>query len=283
MTKCLTAGPCIWQHNISPIPFGHQIIDVRSIWNKSGGLCFFLFVTSFQSDGIPECGYFSFQPCEICSSHWHTHTALSVCTWMKGNLTMVRHEMGCVLHALRSCLIVSQSAAGSIIAMIRKRPFVKPGESFLFSSFGRARRWREAGIDKFDWIIRSQHRPLNYFYCFSVSRFLQQVPLHPSMFLLFLLAATVTSTNTNCKLWGCNEVTAACFHTFCLAFIGTLMPRKSSEDCKEGWRFFWSSIFQHETAEGVWWLLNSAFVPPQHMQFSLIDVADLSLGKLWNS
>ncbi len=50
---------------------------------------------------------------------------------------MVRHEMSCVLHALCSCLIVSQSAVSSIIVMIRKGPFVQTRESSLFSSFGR--------------------------------------------------------------------------------------------------------------------------------------------------
>lgn len=110
-------------------------------WRKKSLSLFYM----LQSDGIPECGYFSFQQAQTCSSLWHAalrehRLCKCVCVWVcewKPPLTMVWHEMSCVFRALHSCLIVSQSTAGRIIAMIRRRPFVQTRESSLFSSFGR--------------------------------------------------------------------------------------------------------------------------------------------------
>lgn len=66
---------------------------------------------------------------------------------------MVWHEMSCVFRALHSCLIVSQSAAGRIIAMIRRRPFVQTRESSLFSSFWkRGEVKRSRGVINLYWI-----------------------------------------------------------------------------------------------------------------------------------
>lgn len=110
---------------------------------------------------------------KICRSRWHAalrersmreRACVCVHEW-KPLLTMVRHEMSYVLHALSSCLIVSQSAVSGIIAMIRKRPFVQMRESSLFSSLGGlggGRGWRgeeEYGLMNLAEGLRSGHRP----------------------------------------------------------------------------------------------------------------------------
>lgn len=164
-----------------------------------GKHCFRPLFYMLQSDGIPECRYFSFQQAENCSSQWHAalreHSlckCVCVCVheW-KPPLTMVWHEMSCVFRALHSCLIVSHSTAGRIIAMIRRRPFVQTRESSLFSFFGREGRWREVGSDKS--VLNKLGHSIDHSFSvvFLLSIFLQHFSLsfasslHPSYLFFF--------------------------------------------------------------------------------------------------